>query len=101
MNITFVDDILEVKTKNDSDYSNVVTQIKWMRTGIADNGYSVNIVKLVNINLKINNPQTFVDYNNLQENDFITWAKAEFTQSQLEDIDNQITSNIQNYINAL
>lgn len=72
MAITYEWKVTGIKVKNEGDFSNVVVQTYWTKTGTDDNGNSGVFNGATPLKLS-SNTDNFIEFSNLTEEDILSW----------------------------
>ena len=75
MGYTYEWKLTGIKKQNTDELSNVVVNTYWNVKAVDENGYSGSFTGATPLSLNALNPQTFTEYNNLTEEQVLSWVK--------------------------
>jgi len=94
MALTYVYAVTSLKKTNDGGVENAVVQSTWTCTGTDEDGDSGVFNGATPFSLNSVDPDNFIPYEELTEDDVINWIKAVVVGSYKEHIDMQISKQI-------
>jgi len=99
MDITYTWEITNVKVKDVGDNKNVIHQVYWKKIGRTRYGDTGVFVGATPIDTSSVDPDNFVDFDKIKENDIIKWIEnivvGDYEKTVNEDIESQILNNFQ------
>lgn len=101
MSLTLTWSITGLKTKTEQDFQDVVVQTYWKVTGVDENGVSGSFTGAVPLKSSVITPEEFVQFDNLTEEQVISWVQSSISSGAMEHIISQIQKQIDSTISPI
>lgn len=95
MTITYSWEVTGMRTKTVGNTPNVVVQVFWKKTGTDETGNSSSFIGSTPFNTESIDPENFIPFDNLTEENVLNWVKQTITASFEEHINTIIEKQIQ------